>query len=170
MEITTLEHSPVVGRMLGEMMVEVVANGGSVGFMHPLDLEEAVAFWDDARADSGQKVILGAWDGEELAGTVTLGLKQPPNQPHRANISKTMTRPQHRRRGVATLLIREAEKFAIERGKTLLVLDTATVEGASHLYESLGFLLVGEIPDFALTPDGRLTGTKVYWKRLRWRP
>ncbi|MGI8650322.1 MAG: GNAT family N-acetyltransferase [Rubrobacter sp.] len=158
--------------MLAGMMVEVVANGGSVGFMAPLEIEEALSFWDDAlaAADIGERLVLGAWDGELLVGTVTLGLKLPPNQPHRADISKTMTRPSHRKRGVASSLMKEAERLATERGRTLLVLDTATVEGASGLYENLGYVLVGEIPDFALTPDGRLTGTKVYWKRLHQKP
>jgi len=45
------------------------------------------------------------------------------------------------------------------------VLDTAVEDGASRLYESLGFTLVGVIPDFALKPHGGLTGTMIYWKR-----
>jgi hypothetical protein len=60
----------------------------------------------------------------------------------------------------------EAERCAIERGRTLLVLDTATEEGASGLYEKLGFVLAGTIPDFALKPHGGLTGTNFYWKRI----
>ncbi len=55
---------------------------------------------------------------------------------------------------------------AIEKGRTLLVLDTASEEGAAGLYERLGFTLAGEIPDFALKPYGGLTGTLVYWKRI----
>ena len=57
--------------------------------------------------------------------------------------------------------------MAIERGRTLLVLDTAVDEGASGLYESLGFNLTGIIPDYALKPHGGLTGTMIYWKQDR---
>ncbi len=32
------------------MLVEAVANGGSVSFMHPLPLQEAKAFWRDSLA------------------------------------------------------------------------------------------------------------------------
>ena len=83
--------------------------------------------------------MLGAFDGEHLIGTVTLLLDLPPNQPHRAEIAKMMTRISHRGRGVATALMREAEAIAVARGRTLLVLDTAVEDGASWLYERMGF-------------------------------
>ena len=59
-----------------------------------------------------------------------------------------------------------AESAAVEREKSLLVLDTAAEDGASGFYEKLGYKLTGIIPDFALKPHGGLTGTMVYWKRL----
>jgi ribosomal protein S18 acetylase RimI-like enzyme len=62
--------------------------------------------------------------------------------------------------------MRAAEALAVERKRTLLVLDTATIDGASGLYERHGFTLAGEIPDYALTPFGALTGTRIYWKRI----
>ena len=166
--IKALCASPRIREMLSEILIEVVANGGSVSFMHPLDWEVANAFWDSALAAAarGERIVLGAWDGEILAGTVTLLLDFPPNQPHRAEIAKMMTRLSHRGRGVATALMRAAERQAVERGRTLLVLDTATEEGASGLYEKLGFVFAGTIPDFALKPHGGLTGTNFYWKRI----
>ena len=167
-EITALNASPTVRDKLGELLVETVAHGGSVSFMHPLAPETACAFWESslAAAARGERIILGAWDGEVLAGTVTLLLDFPPNQPHRGEIAKMMTRVSHRGRGVATALMGAAEAAAVERGRTLLVLDTATDDGASGLYEKLGFTFAGEIPDFALKPHGGLTGTKFYWKRI----
>lgn len=154
--------------MLADLLIETVASGGSISFMHPLEPEKAAAFWDNAFAAAarGERVILGAWDGEILVGTVTLLLDCPPNQPHRAEIAKLMTRVDYRGRGVATALVQAAEKFAAKRGRTLLVLDTATDGGASGLYEKLGFTLVGIIPDYALKPHGGLTGTMIYWKRI----
>ena len=77
-----------------------------------------------------------------------------------------MTRVSHRGRGVATALLHAAEALAVARGRTLLTLDTATEEGASVLYERLGFTFAGEIPDYALKPHGGLTGTRLYWKRI----
>jgi ribosomal protein S18 acetylase RimI-like enzyme len=166
--IAPLSDQPEIRRALSELLVETVASGGSVSFMHPLPLEAADAFWRDSLASAarGERTVLGAFDGVQLVATVTLLLDLPPNQPHRAEIAKMMTRLTHRKRGIAAALMREAEKMAIARGRTLLVLDTAVDEGASPLYESLGFNLTGIIPDYALKPRGGLTGTMIYWKKL----
>ena len=119
------------------------------------------------RGEPWRSIVLGAFDGDELIGTVTLLLDLPPNQPHRAEVAKMMTRVSHRHRGIATALLREAERLAIARGRWLLVLDTAEDEGAAGLYERMGFKLTGVIPDYALKPHGGLTGTLIYWKKLR---
>jgi ribosomal protein S18 acetylase RimI-like enzyme len=167
-EIKALSASPDIRAMLSEILIEAVAHGGSVSFMHPLSPEAAEAFWDGALAAAArhERIVLGAWDGEVLAATVTLLLDCPPNQPHRAEIAKLMTRVSHRGRGLAAALMRTAEALAIKRERTLLVLDTATEGGAPGLYEGLGFKLAGEIPDYALKPHGGLTGTLIYWKRI----
>jgi ribosomal protein S18 acetylase RimI-like enzyme len=168
-EIRALDAAPGIREALSEILVETVANGGSVSFMHPLAVEMAYTFWSDslAAAARGERIVLGAFEGKNLIGTVTLLLDCPPNQPHRAEIAKMMTRISHRGRGMATALMRVAEGMAVQRGRTLLVLDTAADGGASGLYERLGFQLAGEIPDYAFKPHGELTGTKIYWKHIR---
>jgi len=154
---------------LSELLIETVALGGSVGFMHPVSLESAQRFWGDCleAAAQGRRLVLGAFDGEELVGTVSLVLDLSPNQPHRADVVKLMTRVSHRGRGVARQLMLALEDEAEARGRSLLVLDTATDGGAAGFYEGLGYSLTGEIPDYALKPHGGLTGTLIYWKRLR---
>lgn len=168
LRIAPLAAAPHVVNMLSDILVEVVAGGGSVGFMHPLAPSKAAAFWETALAAAarGERVLLGAWDGELLAATVTLLLDCPPNQPHRAEIAKLMTRPSQRGRGAAAALMGCAEQLAEAAGKRLLVLDTATEGGAARLYEGLGYTLAGSIPDYALKPHGGLTGTMIYWKRI----
>ena len=167
-EVKVLTASLKTVEMLSGLLVGTVANGGSVSFMHPLAQEAAAAFWDNAFAAAAQneRIVLGALAGKELVGTVTLLLDCPPNQPHRAEIAKLMTRLDYQGQGVATALMQAAERLAAERGRTLLVLDTATEGGASSLYERLGFTLAGTIPDYALKPRGGLTGTMIYWKRI----
>ncbi|WP_083354956.1 GNAT family N-acetyltransferase [Mesorhizobium sp. ORS 3428] len=167
-EIRALSDDAKTSGMLAELLIETVAAGGSVSFMHPLSPDAAQEFWRKslAAAARGERAVLGAWDGETLVGTVTLLLDCPPNQPHRGEIAKLMTRPDHRGKGIATRLMRAAEELAVTKGRTLLVLDTASEEGASGLYEKLGFTLTGEIPDYALKPYGGLTGTLIYWKRI----
>jgi GNAT superfamily N-acetyltransferase len=166
--IKILEGTPQVRTALAEILIEAVAAGASVHFMHPLKREDADAFWDSALAAAarGERIVLGAWDGALLLGTVTLQLHCPPNQPHRAEIAKMMTRLSHRGRGIGTALLQAAEKLAVQNRRNLLVLDTARDEGASAFYEKQGYRLAGEIPDYALRPHGALTATMIYWKRI----
>ena len=153
---------------LADILIETVAAGGSVHFMHPTPPEAAVAYWasalDDAKA--GGRIVLGAFLDGRLAGTVTLWLDSPPNQPFRAEIWKLMTAPAERRQGIARALMLQAERLAAERGRSLLNLDTAVEGGASELYESLGWTRAGVIPDDACKPHGGLVGTAIYFKRL----
>src|SRR6266481_7460850 len=102
--IAPLTDLPHIRRALSELLVETVASGGSVSFMHPLSIEAADTFWRDSLASAarGERIVLGASDGESLIATVTLLLNLPANQPHRAEIAKMMTRVAHRHRGVAT--------------------------------------------------------------------
>jgi ribosomal protein S18 acetylase RimI-like enzyme len=154
--------------MLAEILVETVAHGGSVSFLHPLAPAKARGFWQTslASAAAGERVVFGAWDGERLVGTITLVTGMPENQPHRAEIAKMMVAVRHRGQGVASALLRAAEAEAVARGRTHLMLDTASDGGAAGLYERHGFVYAGEIPDYALKPQGGLTGTRLYWKRI----
>lgn len=166
--IQPLYAQPQTIAALADLLIETVANGGSVSFMHPLSREQATAFWENAltAAGRGERIILGALDGDTLLGTVTLLLDCPPNQPHRAEIAKMMTSFTRRNQGIARALALEAERIAVERGKTLINLDTAADEGAAGFYEKLGYLKAGEIPDYALKPHGGLTATILYYKRI----
>ena len=132
---------------LSEILIEAVASGGSVSFMHPLAPEAADAFWQRfagsaaaRRADRSRRLRRRQTDRHRHAAA----RPSAPNQPHRAEIAKMMTRVSHRGRGVATALMGAAERMAVERGRTLLVLDTAVEDGASGLYERLGFQLAGD--------------------------
>lgn len=166
--IHPLDSDTAIVEALAALIVETVAGDGSVSFMHPLAVEDARAFWRGslAAAAEGRRVVLGAFDGEALVGTLTLLLDCPPNQPHRAEFAKMMTRPSHRGRGVATALIGAAEQIARDKGRTLIVLDTASDGGAGPLYERCGFHLAGEVPNYALKPHGGYTGTLYYYKEL----
>ncbi|NHZ32813.1 GNAT family N-acetyltransferase [Massilia rubra] len=168
MHIAPLAATPALIDVLAGLLADVVAQGGSVGFMHPLALAEARLFWGRAlqAAADGQRIVFGAFEDDQLVATVSLLLDCPPNQAHRAEIAKMMTLPRCRGRGIAAALLRAAEAAAVARGKTLLVLDTASEGGAAGLYEKHGFTLTGEIPDYALKPHGGLTGTLLYWKRI----
>jgi ribosomal protein S18 acetylase RimI-like enzyme len=156
----------VHGRLC-EILIDAVDQGASVGFLSPVDLTVAGAFWrriESAVADS-RSILLVASLADEIVGTVEIDMDTLPNSPHRATIHKLLVHSAARRRGVGETLMREAEHVASEAGRWLLTLDTATPE-ARRLYERMGWRLSGVIPDYALNPDGSLTDTWVYWKRL----
>jgi ribosomal protein S18 acetylase RimI-like enzyme len=149
-------------------LIDAVADGASISFLHPVSRAAAEKFWAESltAADAGDRVVLGAMEDGELVGTVTLLFAWAPNQPHRAEIAKLITRIDRRGRGIARALMSEAERVAAEHRRTLVTLDTATDGGAGPLYEKLGYVKSGEIPDYALLPHGGLSPTAIYWKRI----
>jgi ribosomal protein S18 acetylase RimI-like enzyme len=153
---------------LADVLIDCVAGGASVSFMHPLARERAVAFWRKVARDvaAGARALVIAEDAQGVCGTVQLVLDQPENQPHRAELSKMLVHRRARRRGLGEALMREAEAAARACGKTLLVLDTANPE-AERLYERAGWTRVGVIPGFALLPHGGLCSTTFYYRELR---
>jgi ribosomal protein S18 acetylase RimI-like enzyme len=165
--IRELDQARALTDALTALLVEVTANGSSVGFMHPLAPARAAEWWRVALADAarGGRIVFGAFAGGTLAGTVTLYLAMPENQPHRAEIMKLQVALAFRRRGVGERLMRAAEARARELGRSVLVLDTAS-DDARRLYERLGWSRVGDIPDYALYPNGEPCATTIYWKRL----
>ena len=62
--------------------------------------------------------------------------------------------------------MRAAETTARECGRTLLVLDTVTGGDAARLYERLNWVRMGDIPGYALFPQGGLCSTTVYYRNL----
>ena len=59
------------------------------------------------------------------------------------------------------------ETEARRRGRTLLTFDTISGGAAERLYLSCGCTKAGEIPGYALLPDGRPAATSVFFKALR---
>jgi len=154
---------------LAEVLVDCVEGGASVGFMLPLTRQRAEAFWTGAldSASRGERVVIVAEedDSGDVIGTVQVVLAAPGNQPHRGEIAKMLVHRSARRRGVAGALMREAEVAAVEAGKTLLVLDTAS-DDAERVYGRLGWQRVGVIPGYALWPAGGPVDTVVFYKTL----
>jgi GNAT superfamily N-acetyltransferase len=153
---------------LADVLIDCVEGGASVSFMHPLTRDRAVAFWRRVAEDvaAGPRALLVAEDAQGLCGTVQLMLDLPENQPHRADVAKTLVHRRARRQGVGAALMRAAEAPALECGRTLLVLDAVTGGDAARLYERLGWVRVGEIPGYALMPRGGLCSTTVFYRDL----
>ena len=152
---------------LAALMVDVVEGGASIGFMLPIDAARAAAFWRRVAAGvaEGERVLFVADDGAGIVGTVQLVLEQPENQPHRADVAKMMVAHRARRRGIGAALMKAAEEEARARGKSLLVLDTASAD-AERLYARLGWQPCGTIPGYALLPQGGPCDTTYFYREL----
>lgn len=153
---------------LADVLIDCVEGGASVSFMLPLTRDRAVAFWHRVAQDvaAGERVLLVAEDERGICGTVQLIFDLPENQPHRADLAKMLVHRRVRRQGLGAALMKAAEEAARQCGKTLLVLDAVTNGEAARLYERLGWVRVGDVPNFALMPRGEPCSTTYYYRNL----
>ncbi|TMC03683.1 MAG: GNAT family N-acetyltransferase [Chloroflexi bacterium] len=154
---------------LAGVLIDCVEGGASVGFMLPLDRERAEAFWSGVLDDAarGERIVLVAEERDTgvVVGTVQVALRTPENQPHRGDLAKMLVLRRARRRGLGAALLRAAEAAALDAGKTVLVLDTASAD-AERLYERERWQRVGTIPRYALWPEGGFSPTVLFYKDL----
>ncbi len=167
-----IRHLPTLGdreiQGLSDVLIDCVEGGASVSFMLPMTRAKAAAFWHNTGAGvaRGERIVLVAEDtAGAIVGTVQIILSQPENQPHRGDLAKMLVHRQARRQGVGASLLIAAEQHALAVGKTLLVLDTASGD-AERLYVRQGWQRCGEIPAYALMPDGAPCATTIYYKFL----
>ena len=154
---------------LADVLIDCVEGGASVSFMLPISRRTALEFWTRV-ADgvmSNERILLVAENASgRIVGTVQLITALPENQPHRADVAKMLVHRDARRRGVARHLMDTLDEVARAAGKSVLVLDTVTGGDAERLYERAGWQRVGDVPNYALMPDGTLCGTTFYYKQL----
>jgi ribosomal protein S18 acetylase RimI-like enzyme len=155
---------PALVEVLGALLVDVVGQGASVGFLNPLSPADARAYWSGVLAP--HVTLLVAEQQGRLVGTAQLHAAQQPNARHRAEVCKLMVHPAAQRRGIARALMEKLESSARAGGRSLLVLDTRSGDVSSDLYRSMGYVEVGRIPRFARSSSGQLDSTVLFYKEL----
>ena len=159
--------SPADVRGLAELLLDAIDSNAGISFMRGLTEAEAEAWWRSVLTASPQRaIVLVARDAAGIVGTVQVQPSWAPNQPHRADVAKLIVHRRSRGQGIATALMRAAEQEAAAAGLTLLLLDTCKGSPAERLYASMGWVRVGEVPGFALNPDGSLCDTVFFYKCL----
>ncbi|MFG1865713.1 GNAT family N-acetyltransferase [Microbispora bryophytorum] len=155
-------------KSLADLLVDVVANGTSLGFLAPFDQEAAAAWWRGRQAAvaDGTLTVWVARGPDGVTGTVSLAVERTPNGRHRAEIIKLMVHREARGRGLARALLTTAEQAAAQAGATLLLLDTVTGTAADHLYQRAGWTRYGIVPGYATDPNGVLEDCSFYYKHL----
>jgi acetyltransferase len=151
------------------LLRDAVLSGASIGFVLPLAPGELEAYWQDvleAVRERG-RILLAAFEGETLIGSVQLGPEPRANGRHRAEVMKLMVLRSHRGRGVGRALMQALLEAARASGRTLLLLDVRSDDPAERLYRTLGFVPFGRVPGHARSPDGRLADTSFHYLQLR---
>lgn len=145
-----------------ELLIAVVEDEASVGFLPPLSTHDATEYWLHV-LNPDVKLWVATVEGK-VVGTVQLHLCNKQNGQHRAEIAKLMIHPQYRRRGIALELMRIAEAAAWLDLRTLIVLDTREGDPSNKLYQSIGYEQAGTIPSYAKSANGKLHSTVFYYK------
>jgi GNAT superfamily N-acetyltransferase len=153
---------------LCEVLSDGINGGASLGFMLPFGPADAAEYWEDiaGQVQKGGIILAVAEIDGRVVGTVQVGLASKPNQPHRGDLMKLLVHRSARGLGLSRKLMEAVETEAARRGRTLLVLDTATGSDAEAIYPRFGWERVGVIPDYALWPEGGFCGTTLFYKRI----
>ena len=154
-----LHHLPA----LSEILASCVNGGASVSFMLPFAPQTAITFWQRT-ADSvaaGERIVLAAFDAEERATYHQSTGKPAPSSGCRQIIGSPKCPPPGDRPGVD------------ERAGAHCPAGKEDGAGAGHgdrqrgeFYARCGWEKVGEIPRYALMPDGEMTATSLFYKFL----
>lgn len=150
---------------LSELLVAIVEQGASVGFLPPLEPDIARTYWLHA-IEPENVVFLVAKRNGAIVGTVQLEWSPKKNGRHRAEVNKLLVHPNAQRLGIGRKLMDRLEALALENGWTTLHLDTREGDTSNDFYQSQGWVQVGVIPRWAESADGSLDGTVFYYKLL----
>lgn len=147
---------------LSELLIQVVDDGASIGFLPPLNLKVANRYWVEVLTPNA--ILFVARVNNKIVGSVQVQLCTKENGSHRAEIAKLMTLPCNRRKGIGRSLMMIAEERAKQVGRSLLVLDTREGDPSNSLYTSMGYIQAGRIPEYAKSANGDLDATIIYYK------
>ncbi|CAM3640575.1 GNAT family N-acetyltransferase [Xenorhabdus thuongxuanensis] len=163
LDSTNTKHDGLI-----HLLHDCVKSNASIGFIAPLEENEAEQYWQNVEADltAGHRLLLVALEGENIAGSVQLSLCKKKNGLHRADVEKLMVHTTYRQRGIGRKLMNELEHLARQHQRHLLVLDTRTNDPASTLYRKCGFIEAGQIPNFVIDSNGEFSGTTYFYKLI----
>ena len=141
----------------------VVADGQTYAFPEGQTLEEARPWWMER--PPGRTVV--ASDGDVILGSAKMGPNRPGRGAHVATAS-FMVDPVHQGRGVGRALAEHAIDWARSSGFRAMQFNAVveTNQAAVHLWQSLGFEIVGTAPEAFDHPEHGLVGLHMMFKRL----
>ncbi|PNY26061.1 Acetyltransferase [Tolypocladium capitatum] len=147
-------------------------------FLPPLSHEKLLAWWKEriAEVNDGKRLIwllvsdldpAGRPKGPELMGVVMLSMPYSETGPFRGIVEKLLIHKNFRRKGGARALMAALEGDAAKLGRTMLVLDTETDSPAEAVCKKLGYVEMGKIPKYGMSPTGELKDGTFFYKQLQ---
>ena len=133
---------------------------------------EPESFWVNRIADpSGTSVVFGAFDDQDLVGTVALEFTAKPKTKHKAHVIGMYVKPTARSSGAGRSLLMATINHAKSIPQLLQLTLTVTAGNAPAigLYRSLGFQEYGTEPLAILTPSG-YKGKVLMWLPIQHAP
>lgn len=151
-----------------DMLKLAVDSGASIGWLPPISREDARLYWLDVQiqVEQGNKILIVAQQDNKVVGTVQLGLEQRENGNHRAEVQKLLVHLNYRRQGIAYQLMQALDQAARDANRTLLFLDVREGDIAEKLYQKIGYVRVGAIPQYAKRNQTEIDATVIYYKLL----
>jgi acetyltransferase len=166
--LTAAEAREVLDELTA-LLKDGIASGSALGFLTPIDDEALREYWRGviAGVETRSRVLIVARvEGGALVGSAQLDLATSPNGQHRAEVQKVVVLRSARGQGVGQQLMLAIEDEARARGRTLLVLDTRKGNSAERLYQKLGYIEIGVIPDYGRTVSGTLAPSVFFYRKL----
>lgn len=153
---------------LAELLLGAHAAGMALGLQPGLTHDGAVAAWRGVASvlEPGERTQWAAFDGDRVLGAVHLARATPANGRHRAEIQRLVVAADARGGGVGRSLLATAVDHARTLGLRLLWLSTHAGSDADRVYSRLGWTRAGEIPDYAVLPNGDLAANAFFFLKL----
>ncbi|MEJ2793653.1 GNAT family N-acetyltransferase [Iodobacter sp. LRB] len=151
------DFSAEYGRNIVDLINATVADGGTLGFIEPLDADKARQFLSALiqKIAKGETYALYGSENGEPVFFVLMNLSTMPNCRHSAELAKGVVSPRFRGQG----LVQAAFKALISKARALqieqFVLDVRANSRAHQVWQYFGFKTWGVLEDYA-----RINGQK----------
>lgn len=141
----------------------IIAEGRTYAYPENLSSEQARTYW--MQKPPGLTVV--AVEGETVLGTAWMGPNRPGRGSHVATAS-FMVDPRQQGRGVGRALGEYVVDWARTEGYRSIQFNAVveTNKAAVHLWQSLGFVIIGTVPEAFNHPEHGLVGLHIMFRRL----
>ncbi|KYK59436.1 putative acetyltransferase [Drechmeria coniospora] len=146
-------------------------------FLPPLSHEKLLCWWKERIAEVGEGtrliwILLAELDttgkpkGPDVMGVVMLAMPTSETATFRGLVEMLLVQKSFRGKGGARLLVAALEDGAAKLGRTTLLLETEADSPAEAVYRKLGYVEMGKVPGYGMSPAGELKDGTFFYKQL----